>query len=206
MEKELKTEIVPIETIIPYARNPRDNSRAVDYVAASLKEFGWQQPIVVDEENIIIAGHTRLEAARKLGLKEVPIWVAKDLTPQQVKAYRIADNKIATYSAFDDELLTLEFKDLVDGEYDILNTGFTEGEINFLLETAEFSSEGLAQDLPEPLIFGETEKNEHFSLVYDTEEEKDFWCAKLGIDGHKKIWTPEEAGFGKEVNDEEEMV
>ena len=83
-----------IEDIIPYIRNPRKN-QAIDKVAGSLKEFGFRQPIVVDKQMVIIAGHTRFEAAKKLGIKEVPIHIADNLTPAQVKAYRIADNRVA---------------------------------------------------------------------------------------------------------------
>src|SRR6516165_9890631 len=88
----VEIEIWPIERVIPYERNPRINDPAVDAVAASLKEFGWRQPIVVDKDRVMVVGHTRLKAAKKLGLTRVPIHVAKDLTPTQIQAYRIADN------------------------------------------------------------------------------------------------------------------
>jgi ParB-like chromosome segregation protein Spo0J len=84
----------PIERVIPYARNSRKiPNRAVDKVAASMKEFGWRVPIVVDKHGVIICGHTRLLAAKKLGLKQVPVHVADNLTPAQVKAYRLMDNR-----------------------------------------------------------------------------------------------------------------
>ena len=82
-----------IDEIKPYERNPRLNDNAVDAVAASLKEFGFRQPIVIDGDGVIVCGHTRYKAAKKLGLAKVPVHVAKDLTPEQVKAYRLADNK-----------------------------------------------------------------------------------------------------------------
>ena len=82
-----------IEQVIPYKGNPRINDDAVDAVAESIKQFGFKQPIVVDRDNVIIAGHTRYKAAKKLSLKEVPCVVATDLTDAQVKAYRLADNK-----------------------------------------------------------------------------------------------------------------
>ena len=81
-----------IEKLIPYARNPRNNQRAVDKVASSIKEFGFRQPIVVDPEYVVVAGHTRLLASQKLGLSEVPVHVAENLTEQQIKAFRLADN------------------------------------------------------------------------------------------------------------------
>ena len=83
-----------IDDIKPYEKNPRVNDAAVDSVARSLKEFGFRQPIVVDEHGVIVVGHTRWKAAQKLGLAKVPVHVAKDLTREQIKAYRIADNKV----------------------------------------------------------------------------------------------------------------
>ncbi|WP_240164401.1 ParB N-terminal domain-containing protein [Limosilactobacillus mucosae] len=83
---------VPIDSVKPYENNPRDNDGAVEATANSIKEFGWQQPIVVDKDMVVIAGHTRLKAAKQLGLKHVPIVVA-DLSEEQAKAYRLADNK-----------------------------------------------------------------------------------------------------------------
>ena len=94
-------EIRDISTIRPYEKNPRLNDKAVDAVAASLKEFGFRQPIVVDSESVIIAGHTRLKAAQKLGLAKVPVHVAVDLSPEQVRAYRLADNKSAEIAEWD---------------------------------------------------------------------------------------------------------
>ena len=90
----MKIENVSIAKVIPYIRNPRKNENAVEKVASSIKEFGFRQPIVVDEESVIIAGHTRYESAKRLGMETVPVHVAKGLTPQQVKAYRIADNRV----------------------------------------------------------------------------------------------------------------
>ena len=84
---------MPITSVKPYEKNPRFNDDAVDAVAKSIKEFGWQQPIVTDKDMTVICGHTRLKAAERLGLTEVPVIVADNLTPEQVKAYRLADNK-----------------------------------------------------------------------------------------------------------------
>ena len=95
---------LPIEQLIPYARNPRRNDDAVATVAASLAEFGWRQPIVVDEQMVIVAGHTRYEAARRLGMTQVPVHVARGLTPVQVKAYRLMDNRSHENAAWDDPL------------------------------------------------------------------------------------------------------
>lgn len=98
--------------LIPYARNPRKNDDAVTGVAASIKEFGFKQPIVIDAEGVVVAGHTRLKAAQKLGLETVPCVVASDLTPAQVKAYRLLDNKVAEKADWDAELLKLELDDI----------------------------------------------------------------------------------------------
>lgn len=89
----MKVELIEIGRVIPYARNPRKNEAAIAKVAASIKEYGFRQPIVVDEEMVIIAGHTRLQAAQTLALKKVPVHVATGLTPAQIKAYRLADNR-----------------------------------------------------------------------------------------------------------------
>lgn len=108
-----------IDEIKPYEKNPRKNDSAVDYVAKSIKEFGFKVPIVIDKDGIIIAGHTRYKASKKLGLKEVPCIVADDLTEEQVKAFRLADNKVGEfadwdYSLLEEELLGIENLDILD--------------------------------------------------------------------------------------------
>lgn len=95
-----------------YAKNPRKNDPAVDKVAESIKEFGFKNPIIIDANDIIIAGHTRLKAAKKLGLKEVPTIKVTDLSEQQIKAFRIADNKVSEFAEWDDELLFQELGDI----------------------------------------------------------------------------------------------
>ena len=118
--KELKWE--PIKSIRPYEKNPRRNDEAVDAVAASIKEFGWQQPIVVDRDGVIIAGHTRYKAAKKLKCDTVPVVVADDLTEDQVKAYRLADNKTGELAEWDNALLGEELAELAD--FDMEQFGF----------------------------------------------------------------------------------
>lgn len=100
------------DEIIPYVNNPRNNELAVDAVAASIKEFGFKQPIVIDKDNVIVAGHTRLMAAKKLKLETVPCVMADDLTEAQVKAYRLADNKVGELATWDLEKLELEMADI----------------------------------------------------------------------------------------------
>ena len=94
-----------VKDLIPYENNPRNNDGAVDYVANSIKEFGFKVPVVVDKDNVVVAGHTRLKACEKLGIEEVPCIVADDLTEDQIKAFRIADNKVSEYSTWDNEKL-----------------------------------------------------------------------------------------------------
>lgn len=107
-----KIAMVSIDDIIPYENNPRKNDEAVDKVANSIKEFGFQSPIIIDGNNIIICGHTRAKAAKQLGLTEVPVIVADDLTPDQVKAYRLADNKTGELAIWDFPKLNLELEDI----------------------------------------------------------------------------------------------
>ena len=127
---------VKLEDVIPYANNPRKNDGdAVDKVAASIKEYGFNVPLVLDKDNVIITGHTRYKAANKLKLSEVPCIYANHLTPAQVKAYRIADNKVAEYSTWNDDLLSLEFEQLQELDFDFDLTGFEDIEIeNYIQE------------------------------------------------------------------------
>ena len=118
---ELKIEYVDINSIKPYENNPRHNEEAIPYVMNSIKEFGFKNPIIIDKNNVIIAGHTRLESAKRLGMKEVPIIHADDLTEEQVKAFRLADNKVSEKAEWDFELLDEELEDL---DLDMSEFGF----------------------------------------------------------------------------------
>ena len=128
---------VKIRDIKPYENNPRDNEAGVDAVANSIDEFGWQQPIVVDENNVIIVGHTRYLAAKKLGLKEVPVKVATGLTPEQVKAYRLADNKTGELTDWDTDLLDDELNDIFDIDMADFGFDFDNNELNITDDTQE---------------------------------------------------------------------
>src|SRR5262245_59313933 len=125
----MKVELWRISDITPYERNPRINDAAVAAVAASIKEFGWRQPIVVNENGVTIVGHTRYKAALVLGLDKVPVHVARGLRPAQIKAYRIADNQTNTLSAWDESLLSLELGDLQELDFDLSLLGFSEDEL-----------------------------------------------------------------------------
>lgn len=125
----MKTEMWPLERIKPYAQNPRVNDHAVDAVAESLRQFGVRQPIVVDEAGVIVCGHTRWKAALKLGFAQIPVHVAQDLTPEQIRAYRIADNKTAELADWDLKLLPLELAELQSAGIDWTLLGFDADEL-----------------------------------------------------------------------------
>src|SRR6267378_629730 len=130
----MQIELRPIASIRPYENNPRINDQAVDVVAASIREFGFCQPIVVDGEGVIIIGHVRYKAALKLGLDKVPVHVAKDLSPEQVKALRIADNKTADLSDWNYDLLPIELSELQSMNYDLGLLGFDQDDLAKLLD------------------------------------------------------------------------
>jgi DNA modification methylase len=142
----------PIDRPQPYPHNPRQNDAAIDAVMASLREFGFRQPLVVDEHDVLIVGHTRLKAARKLGLTEVPVHVARGLTPEQTRAYRLADNRTAAIAVWDEDKLALELIALRDADFDLALTGFAEDELLAHLTAGE-SAGGAGGDpdhVPEP--------------------------------------------------------
>jgi DNA modification methylase len=141
----MKIEMWPIDRPIPYARNPRNNDgAAVAKVKASLQEFGFRQPLVVDTDGVIICGHTRKKAAHELGMTEVPVLVAADLTPAQVRAYRIADNRTNQEATWVDDLLSLELDELQISDFDLTLTGFDPEELAKLFSNG--TEEGLTED------------------------------------------------------------
>lgn len=140
---------VKIEKVKPYDKNPRKNKAAVDYVANSIKEFGFQQPIVVDKDMVVIAGHTRLKAAKKLKIKEVPVVVADNLTKEQVKAYRLADNKTAEKAEWDFDLLTDELLSLQELDFDMEQFGF---DFDFSEDEEAVEDDNWEADVPEEPI------------------------------------------------------
>jgi len=133
----MKIEIFDINRVVPYARNPRKNDGAVAKVAASIREFGFRQPIVVDRDLVVVAGHTRLLAARQLGLKVVPVHVATDLTANQAKAYRLADNRVSEEADWDRDLLSLELEDLKELGVDLELTGFGDDELERIMGSGD---------------------------------------------------------------------
>ncbi len=115
-----------VEELIPYENNPRKNDEAVDKVALSISAFGFKVPIVVDANNVIVTGHTRLKAAKKLGLKTVPVIMANDLTDEQIRAFRLADNKVGEFSTWDEEKLMQELDILSDIDMSLYGFDFPE--------------------------------------------------------------------------------
>ncbi len=146
----MQIEIRKVSDIKPYPGNPRQNDAAVDAVAESIRQFGFRQPIVVDPEGVIIVGHTRYKAALKLGLETVPVHVATDLAPAQIRAYRIADNQTANLATWDYELLPIELSELQGMDFDLGLLGFSRDELAKLLDPGV--TEGLtdADEVPEP--------------------------------------------------------
>lgn len=132
-----KNKIVTVEDIalrnvdecLPYENNPRHNEQAVDAVATSIKEFGFNIPIILDENDVIVTGHTRILAAKKLGMKQVPTISADHLTEDQIRAFRIADNRLAENSTWDEDLLVKELSLLNESSFGLDLTGFSEDEL-----------------------------------------------------------------------------
>jgi len=169
----------PIDDLKPYDKNPRLNDGAVEAVAKSLREFGFRQPIVVDGDDVIIVGHTRWKAAKLLGLAQVPVHVADNLTPEQAKAYRIADNQTATIAEWDMELLPIELGELKALDFDMTLLGFDPDEL--IEAMAPRGTEGLVDedDVPLPPDAATTQRGDlwllgnHRLLCGDSSSESD---------------------------------
>ncbi len=135
--KEREIQYCNPEELIPYEKNPRDNRAALDAIELSIEEYGFTNPILVNEEKVILAGHTRREAAILAGLEKVPYIVVDGLTEAQQKAYRLADNKLSELSIWDEDLLKEELEDLLDEDYDISLTGFSDVDLTDFLKDEE---------------------------------------------------------------------
>jgi ParB-like chromosome segregation protein Spo0J len=133
-DMELIFETWPIDRCVDYARNPRKNDHAVDKVAAAIREFGFRVPIVAKSDGLVVDGHLRLKAAKKLGLTEVPVILADDMSEAQIKAFRLSVNKVAELAEWDNELLGLEIMDLKEMGFDLELTGFDADEIGALFD------------------------------------------------------------------------
>lgn len=163
----------PIEAVRPYPNNPRNNKKAVAAVAASIKEFGFKVPIVVDTAGVIITGHTRREAAISLGMKTVPVIVADDLTEAQIRAFRLADNKVSEFSEWDEDALAEELAQL-----DEAALGIDMADVGFEMEDApsadDFSDDFTLPDNGRPEMCTCT-----FTLHYRQKELIEYVLAKL---------------------------
>lgn len=162
-----------IEDIIPYEYNPRDNDEAAEVVAESIKAFGFQNPIILDENGVIVCGHARLKAAILLGLEEVPCIAITDLTPAQVRAFRIADNKTAEIAGWDYEALCREFQELSEMDFDLNLTGFNE------FEQTEYGQPDAVPERPDRKEFKEYQEEadsevlQSFNIVINCQSEQE---------------------------------
>lgn len=159
----------PIASIRPYPSNPRKNKTAITKLAKILGEVGFRQPIVVDADRVIIAGHTRLEAAKRLGMKEVPVHIATDMSPEQVRAWRIADNRVGQEAEWDMDLLKVEVGELLDAGIDPDFLGFDEPELK------ELMLDGFAIIGPEDEEPKEKNAVISFNIVFDDTDQQATW-------------------------------
>lgn len=174
----MKIETLPLDRLIPYARNSRTHSDAqVAQVAASIREFGFTNPVLIDAEDGIIAGHGRVLAARKLGLEKVPCIRLGHLTETQKRAYVIADNKLALNSGWDEEMLALELAELREVDFDLQLTGFDGAELGEF-DVAEAEMPTLADGDKQPF------QQKTFTLHDEQAEEVDAAIAKAKEMGH----------------------
>jgi DNA modification methylase len=160
----MQVDHIPIDAVKPYPGNPRVNDGAVAAVAASIQAFGWNVPIVCDEQMVVVAGHTRLLAARQLGLTTVPVYVAKNLTPDQARAYRLADNQTASLSQWDEDKLPLELIALQEAGFDLDLAGFAGEELQRLLAPEPTAGLTDPDDIPAPPDEAETQPGDLWVL------------------------------------------
>lgn len=192
-----KIEVVPIGKVKPYPNNPRVNDDSVREVAASIREFGFDVPITVDKDMVIITGHTRLKAAKELGLEEVPVIKCSHLTPEKVKAYRLADNKVGEKSEWNDAKLELELMELEELKVDMSAFGFVKDAI----EEAEKAN---AENKLEAMELRAFEHYDYIVFVFKNQMDWLNACSEFGLkrvdagyNGIRKI------GIGRVVKGEE---
>jgi len=199
--KRMKIEYLATTELIPYENNPRLNDGAVDAVAASIKEFGFQVPIVIDKRNVIVAGHTRLKAAEKLGLSEVPCIRADELTDEQVKAFRLADNKVSEFALWDSEKLNVELSELAEFDIDMSQFGFELETDPIEIEEDDFVEESAASAPPRVKRGEVWQLGEHRLMCGDSTSSDDV-DRLVGEGGTADIAfasPPYNAGFGKSI-------
>ena len=207
----LDVQSVAIERVIPYVRNPRKNTAAIGKVAASLAEFGWRQPIVVDARFVVIAGHTRLEAARTLGMTSVPVHVADTLSPAQVKAYRLADNRVAEEAEWDHALLALELSDLQLSGFDLEKTAFSPDELSALLNPPGIIEGADVDEVPPTPIEPTTKLGDRIvlgrhTLVCGDSTDVGAWEALIAGRQAGMVWTDPPYGVAYQANESKESL
>lgn len=187
--KEMKIEYKNINEIVPYENNPRNNEEAVEFVANSIQEFGFKVPIIVDKDNVIVTGHTRLKAAQKLGLTEVPVIYADDLTEEQIKAFRIADNKTGEKANWDLDKLKIELEDI---NFDMTDFGFGDFELSMLVDDME--PEPYDDDIVQEYSENSDEylASKRIIITYSTEEEEEYLKNLFNVGELKVVYTAEE--------------
>ena len=166
-----------LKDIKPYEKNPRKNDNAVKYVANSIKEFGFQQPIVIDKNGVIVAGHTRYKASKKLGLEKVPCIIADDLTDEQIKAYRLADNKVSEKSEWDFDLLSEELEGIFDIDMSDFDFDLSEGEEKQPTERKDLSDK--VGETYEVII--ECDNEQQQAEIYEKLREEGLTCRVLTL-------------------------
>ena len=161
-----------VDELVPYENNPRNNKKAVDKVAKSIEKFGFKVPIVGDENNVIVAGHTRLLASKQLGLESVPVIVAKELTDEQIKAFRLADNKTSEFAEWNEDLLIQELSEIESIDMSIFGFDDIENELEEELENDE---------TPKTMYLNE---KDIIAIECDNEEELELTFMKLQEEGY----------------------
>ena len=136
----MKIEFMHVDELLPYENNPRKNEQAIPYLKKSIEKFGFQVPLVISKDNVIASGHTRLLAAKELGIEKVPCVIADDLSDEQIKAFRLVDNKVHEFSKWDDELLDEELMDLLS-DFDMSEFGFKDLEAKLESTTDDINTE-----------------------------------------------------------------
>ncbi len=171
-------EIKKIEELQPYQRNSRRHSpEQIAKIARSITEFGWTNPILLDRNGMVVAGHARLEAAKSLGMTEVPTIALEHLTPAQVRAYVIADNQLALDAAWDEEVLASELAALEIDDVDLSLTGFSDDEIDKLLGRDDDKPAPKSKELPEGLF--------EIVVICASESEQEEVFERLQLEGYK---------------------